>query len=64
MEDIEDFSIVFGAEPNIAYTEQTIHDILKHRRSLENELFFDQLLKEMEIDQGTLHHLFSLKPSN
>jgi hypothetical protein len=55
MEDPEEFYAVFGSEPNLAYQEQTVHEVLKHRRSLENELFFDRLLKAVGIDQGTLH---------
>lgn len=54
MEDPEEFYAVFGSEPNLAYQEQTVHEILKHRRSLDNELFFDRLLKAVGIDQGLL----------
>ncbi len=52
MEDPEEFYAVFGSEPNLAYQEQIVHEILKHRRSLDNELFFDRLLKAVGIDQG------------
>jgi len=54
MEDAEEFYAVFGSEPNLAYQEQTVNEISKHRRSLENELFFDRLLKAVGIDQGVL----------
>lgn len=54
MDDPEEFHAVFGTESNLAYQEQTVHEILKHRRSLENELFFDRLLRAVGIDQGML----------
>ncbi|MCJ1392404.1 hypothetical protein MMC18_005271 [Xylographa bjoerkii] len=53
MDTEEEFDTVFGSEPNLAYHEQTLHDIQKHRRLLENELFFDRLLKAVGIDQAS-----------
>ena len=53
MEVEEEFDAIFGSEPNLAYQEQILHDIQKYRRLLENELFFDRLLKAVGIDQGT-----------
>ncbi|MCJ1471590.1 hypothetical protein MMC13_000230 [Lambiella insularis] len=53
MESEEDFHAIFGSEPNLAYQEQNIHEIQKHRRLLENELFFDRLLKAVGIDQAS-----------
>ena len=53
METEEQFEAVFGSEPFLAYREQLLHDIQKHRRLLENELFFDRLLQAVGIDQGT-----------
>ena len=52
METEEEFNAVFGPEPSLAYQEQLLHNIHKHRRLLENELFFDRLLKAVGIDQG------------
>ncbi|MCJ1437680.1 hypothetical protein MMC27_007067 [Xylographa pallens] len=62
METEEEFDAVFGAEPSLAYQEQLLHSIHKHRRLLENELFFDRLLKAVGIDQGTsplLEHILT-----
>ncbi|MCJ1282794.1 hypothetical protein MMC26_002120 [Xylographa opegraphella] len=53
METEEEFDDVFGSEPNVAYHEQALHAIQKHRRLLENELFFDRLLKAVGIDQAS-----------
>ena len=53
MDGLDDFHSVFGAEPNLAYHGQTIHEIHKHRHSLGNELFFDRLLRAIGIDKGT-----------
>ncbi|MCJ1404084.1 hypothetical protein MMC11_007309 [Xylographa trunciseda] len=53
METEEEFDAIFGSEPDLAYHEQTIHDIQKYRRLLENELFFDRLLKAVGIDQAS-----------
>ncbi|MCJ1381909.1 hypothetical protein MMC17_005021 [Xylographa soralifera] len=60
METEEEFDAVFGSEPNLAYQEQILHDIQKHRRLLENELFFDRLLTAVGIDQGTYSQLKSM----
>ena len=49
----EDFDSVFGAEPQLAYNEQTISSINGNRRTLENELFFDRLMKAIGMDQGS-----------
>ncbi|MCJ1319698.1 hypothetical protein MMC15_005034 [Xylographa vitiligo] len=53
MEVEEEFDAIFGSEPNLAYQEQILHDIQKYRRLLENELFFDRLLKAVGIDQAS-----------
>ncbi|MCJ1416908.1 hypothetical protein MMC32_003247 [Xylographa parallela] len=53
METEEEFNAVFGPEPSLAYQEQLLHNIHKHRRLLENELFFDRLLKAVGIDQAS-----------
>ena len=70
MEEVEDFEAgefeaVFGAKPDLAYQSQTIEQIVRNRRSLENELFFDRLLTAVKIDQGILttarpYHVCSL----
>ena len=54
MEEIEPeyFEEVFGAEPELAYNEQTTLMINSNRRTLENELFFDRLMKAIGLDQG------------
>ena len=53
MEDLGDFDVILGPDPNLTYNAKAIEDIHRHRRSLENELFFDRLLKAVGIDQGT-----------
>ena len=53
MEDVNDFDSVFGTKPDLAYNHQTIEQIHRCRRALENELFFDRLLKAVGVDQGT-----------
>lgn len=48
------FDAVFGSALDLAYQGSTIDEINKHRRSLENELFFDRLLKAIGIEQGMM----------
>ena len=55
MEDPEDFEAVFGAKPDLAYQQLLIEQIIRCRRSLENELFFDKLLNAVKIDQGIFY---------
>ena len=56
MDDIDDFDAIFGSDPVLAYNSQTIDHILRNRRTLDNELFFDRLLKAIGIHQGRLKH--------
>ncbi|KAI4257544.1 MAG: hypothetical protein LQ352_001609 [Teloschistes flavicans] len=44
-----DFAEVFAFDPIFAYGEQTINKIVKSRRSMDNELFIDLLLKTLNI---------------
>ena len=57
MGDLGDFHIILGSDPNLTYNTKTIEDIHRHRRSLDNELFFDRLLKAVGIDQGIFGYL-------
>ena len=52
MGDFEPFEAVFGFRPDIAYDHQTVDHVLRNRRALENELFFDMLLKALGVSQG------------
>ena len=52
MDNFEDFEDLFVFEPDYAYSEQIINKILKCRRSMENELFIDRLLKTLGIEEG------------
>ncbi|KAL8827010.1 MAG: hypothetical protein Q9170_007184 [Blastenia crenularia] len=76
MDDFEVFEDLFAFEPDYAYGEQTINKILKCRRSMENQLFIDRLLKTLGIEQATalypprsnqnlrtLHHEIVTSPS-
>ena len=54
MGDLGDFHVIFGSDPNLTYNTKTIEDIHRHRRALDNELFFDRLLKAVGIDQGII----------
>ncbi|KAL8957853.1 MAG: hypothetical protein Q9193_004978 [Seirophora villosa] len=56
MDDFEVFEELFSFNPIFAYNEQTINRILKCRRSMENELFIDRLLKTLGIEHG--HDLY------
>ena len=53
MEEYEQFELVFGERPDVAYDKTTIDRILRNRRTLENELFFDRLLKALGVSQGS-----------
>ncbi|KAL9589990.1 MAG: hypothetical protein Q9203_001186 [Teloschistes exilis] len=44
-----EFDQVFAFDPVFAYGEQTINKIVKSRRSMDNELFIDLLLKTLSI---------------
>ncbi|SLM41187.1 conserved hypothetical protein [Lasallia pustulata] len=53
MEDFEQFEAVFAFNPDIAYDHQTVDHVLRNRRALENELFFDRLLKALGVSQAS-----------
>lgn len=57
MDDFDDFESVFGSNPNIAYDEETRRKVLQHRRSLDNELFIDRLLKALGVSKGRDHRV-------
>lgn len=44
-----EFDQVFAFDTVFAYGEQTINKIVKSRRSMDNELFIDLLLKTLSI---------------
>ena len=50
-----DFDGVFGSEPSVAFSSQTIQQIPHFRSLLENELFFDRLLKAVGVDKCLSH---------
>ena len=52
MDELDQFDSVFGSDPSLAYNNQTVDHILRNRRSLENELFFDRLLNALGVNQG------------
>ncbi|KAL9603710.1 MAG: hypothetical protein Q9219_001029 [cf. Caloplaca sp. 3 TL-2023] len=52
MNNFQVFEDLFAFAPDYAYGEQTINKILKCRRSMENELFIDRLLKTLGIEQA------------
>lgn len=52
MDDLDDFEVMFGNNSNIAYEKSASNDIKQRRRSLENELFFDRLLKALGVQKG------------
>lgn len=54
MADFNDFSDIFGSNPNIAYDEQARAKIHHNRQLLENELFIDRLLKALGVRKGML----------
>lgn len=51
MDDFDQFEAVFGFKSDVAYNQQTIDDIIRHRRKLDNALFVDRLLKALGIDK-------------
>lgn len=52
MEDFNKFEDVFAFNPDVAYKQQTVEDILRHRRTLENILFIDRLLTALSIEKS------------
>lgn len=55
MDDFDDFEVVFGNSSNIVYEKSVAGDIKQRRRSLENELFIDRLLKALGVQDGLLY---------
>ena len=55
-DDGDGFDAVFGSKPDLAYSQHLVAEIQKNRRKLENELFFDKLLKILGIDDRKPHH--------
>ncbi|MCJ1308621.1 hypothetical protein MMC25_002274 [Agyrium rufum] len=53
MEDGDDFEEVFGSQADLSYPQKTIDQILRNRRSLENELFFDKLFTTLGLGNAT-----------
>ena len=60
LEDGEGFETVFGEQPDLAYSQHQVTDIQKHRRKLENELFFDKLLKALGIEDRKILFILSI----
>ncbi|KAI9757042.1 MAG: hypothetical protein M4579_003611 [Chaenotheca gracillima] len=57
-----DFDGVFAFKPDHAYDSKTYESIISHRRNLDNELFFDRLLKVLQIHK--VGHLYPPKSNN
>lgn len=55
MDDFDDFEVVFGNNSNLAYEKSAVNDIEQRRRSLENELFIDRLLKALGVQKGVFY---------
>lgn len=55
MDDFDDFEVVFGSNSNIAYEKAVASGITERRRSLEDELFIDRLLKALGVQKGTTY---------
>lgn len=55
MDDSDDFEIVFGKNSNIVYEKPAADVIKQRRRSLENELFIDRLLKALGVQKGIFY---------
>ncbi|KZF21892.1 hypothetical protein L228DRAFT_284015 [Xylona heveae TC161] len=53
MGDFKDFDTVFSFDPTYAYDHKVIDTILSNRRTLENELLFDKLLRLLHINQAS-----------
>ncbi|MCJ1466516.1 hypothetical protein MMC07_005136 [Pseudocyphellaria aurata] len=53
VDDFDQFEAVFGFKSDVAYNQQTIDDIVRNRRTLENLLFIDRLLKALGIDKAS-----------
>ncbi len=51
MDDFENFDTLFAADRSFAYGEQTITKILKSRRSVDNELLIEKLLKTLGVER-------------
>ncbi|KAL9027241.1 MAG: hypothetical protein Q9196_004205, partial [Gyalolechia fulgens] len=52
MDNFESFDDLFDFDPDYAYSEQIINQIIRYRRAMEDELFIDRLLKTLGIEQG------------
>lgn len=52
MTDIETFESVFTFNPTFRYDSKTVEAIRLNRRRLENELFFDKLVRLLQLSQG------------
>ena len=52
MADSYAFETVFGDKRDITYNNQIAEQIVRNRRSLENELFFDRLLHALGLAKG------------
>ena len=52
--DLADYEAIFGEGPGIAYEQEIIDQIIRNRRTLEDELFVDRLLKALGIQKRRL----------
>ena len=54
MVDLNDFNVVFGTNANQSLSRGDYESIRDNRRTLDNELFFDKLLKVLHVN-GIFH---------
>ena len=52
--DLADYEAIFGEGPGAAYEPEIIDQIIRNRRTLEDELFVDRLLKALGIQKRRL----------
>ena len=57
MDEFEDFESVFHFKPDYIFDHKTVEAILANRRTLEDGLFFDRLLRILGIKQGKLENI-------
>ena len=56
----DDFESIFGSDPDVAYSQKDIDTVIKTRRQLESQLYFDRLLNAIGVDQGKIRVIASL----
>ena len=54
MDEFEDFEAVFSFKSDYTYDHKIVEVILLNRRTLDNELFFDRLLRVLGMRKGNV----------